>query len=151
VTNAVTPIPGWPAIAATVPVSTRAPASPEAPGAIDWALWDGLGPSFAIVSDLNDGIACDPGSGSLSAAIDGSIVCRTLVDTTGVCQGTVPTSLAFSDVGPVLRADAHYYYFDGSETENWPTHDPCGLNSPQYVADPARWGGAVYLRATLTP
>ena len=146
VTNAVTPIPSWPVESVTVPISNTAPSSPTETGAIDWALWKDIGTEFAIVSDLNDGIACEPDTGSLTSGVDGAIRCWTVVDTTQTCEGVVPSHLEFGAYGPLLRAEAQYYYFDGSETENWPTHDPCGLNSPQQVATPERQGGSLYLR-----
>jgi len=146
--NAVTPIPSWPVSEATVPVSTTPPTSPTTPGAINWAVWKELGRSFAVISDLNDGIACEPGAGSLSDGLDGWIDCDMVVDVSSECQGTVPSGVYFSRLGPALYAQDLYYYFEGSESENFPTHDPCGLNAAEVPANPARAGGAVYLRET---
>ncbi|MCC6621080.1 MAG: carbohydrate binding domain-containing protein [Deltaproteobacteria bacterium] len=150
-TNAVTPVPSWPVDAITVPVSTTPPPAPTTPGAIDFALWKDLGREVAIVSDLNDGIACEPGEGSFVDALEGWVACRTIVDTTPTCDGVVPSALVFGAYGPSLSAASLYYYFDGNETDNWPTHDPCGRNTTQHVAAPAREGGALYLRETDRP
>jgi len=151
VTNAVTPVPAWPVDAITVPVSTTPPSSPTTPGAIDFAVWKDLGREFAIVSDLNDGIACQPADGSLVDGLDGGVECRTILDVTPTCDGVVPGGLHFGTYGPSLSAASLYYYFDGNETDNWPTHDPCGINTPQHVAAPAREGGAIYLRESDRP
>ena len=147
-TNAVTPVPSWPEDGIDVPVSTTAPTSPTTLGAIDWAVWKDLGRAFAVVSDLNDGVACEPGAGSLSDGLDGWVECKTVVDVTDTCQGVVPNGIYFGRLGPVLYAQDLYYYFDGSTEENWPAHDPCGVNSAQHVATPERAGGAIYLRET---
>ncbi len=144
--NAVTPRPSWPVLDADVAVSTTPPASPSTPGAIDWALWRELGAAFAVVSDLNDGVACEPGRGSLVDGFDGNVDCRMVKDVTSTCDGVVPRHLGFGPYGPSLSADELYYYFDGNTSDNWPTHDPCGQNSTQHVAAPERWGGAIYLR-----
>jgi len=149
--NAVTPIPSWPASAISVPISTTPPTSPTTPGAIDYGLWKDLGRAFAVVSDANDGIACEPNVGSLSDALNGPVTCRTVVDMTQTCQGVVPSNLFFGIHGPSLNATSLYYYFDGDQSIDWPTHDPCGINSPQQVAAPAREGGVIYLRETNTP
>jgi len=146
--NAVTPIPSWPVNAATVPVSTTAPTSPATPGAIDWSIWKQLGRSFAVVSDINNGIACEPGAGSLSDGLDGWLDCRTVVEVSETCPDVVPSGVYFSRLGPALYAQDLYYYFEGSESENWPTHDACGVNSPTYSGHPEQAHGAVYLRET---
>jgi len=145
-TNAVTPIPSWPARNTSVPISTTPPTSPTTPGAVDFAVWRDLGADFAVLSDLNDGIACEPGGGSLADGLDGPVTCRTIEDVTPTCDGVVPTRLGFGDYGPSLSATNLYYYFDGQTGDNWPTHDPCGQNTTQQVAAPAREGGALYLR-----
>jgi|GEM_PF-1636382 len=149
--NAVTPRPAWPVTTANVPISTTVPTSPTTPGAIDWALWGQLGDSFAILSDLNDGIACEPGRGSITHGFSGGVQCRTIVDVTPTCDGTLPFNLQFGAFGPSLRAADVYYYFDGNTAGDWPAHDPCGGNTAQHVQNPARWGGALYLRPTRTP
>ncbi|MCA9513658.1 MAG: hypothetical protein KC635_01830, partial [Myxococcales bacterium] len=149
--NAVTPRPSWPVGQADVPVSTTAPTSPTTPGAIDWQLWRELGTSFAVLSDLNDGVACEPGRGSIVHGLSGWVDCRTIVDVTPTCDGVVPQSLFFGPYGPSLSASTLYYYFDGNTADNWPTHDPCGQNTTQHVANPARKGGALYLRPTDRP
>ncbi|MBL8783725.1 MAG: carbohydrate binding domain-containing protein [Deltaproteobacteria bacterium] len=149
--NAVTPIPSWPVQSVTVPVSTTAPSDPATAGAVDWSVWSELGREVAIRSDLSDSIACLPGAGSLADGLDGWVDCRMIEDVTPTCDGVVPGGLFFGNYGPSFYASNLYYYFDGNETDNWPTHDPCGENKPQHVANPTRQGGAVYLRETDRP
>lgn len=149
--NAVTPRPSWPVGQADTPVSTAPPAGPEALGALDWSLWRELGTAFVVKSDLADHIACEPGRGSLVHGTSGWVECEMVKDVTAVCDGVVPRDLHFGPYGPSLRADDLYYYFDGNISDNWPTHDPCGLNSPQHVASPARRGGSVWVRPGTRP
>jgi hypothetical protein len=146
--NAVTPRPGWPVGNADVPVSTTPPSGPGSTGALDWSLWRELGTSFAVTSDLNDHIACEPGRGSIVHGTSGWVDCRMIEDVTSTCDGVVPRNLSFGVYGPSLSADTLYYYFDGNTSDNWPTHDPCGQNLPQHVANPARRGGALWVRPT---
>ena len=146
--NAVTPIPTWPKARGTSPTSTTPPASPTAPGAIEWGRWADIGREFAVISDLTDGIACTPVFGSLADGTDGRIQCRTVVDVTPTCQGTLPTRMGFDAAGPRLLAEGIYFDFEGDSATAFPAHDPCARDSAQHVAAPARFGGAIYLRAT---
>lgn len=149
--NAVTPRPSWPVAQADTPVSTTTPTGPEVLGALDWALWRELGTAFVIKSDLADHVACEPGRGSIVHGTSGWVACRTVADVTPVCDGVVPRDMFFGPYGPSLRADDLYYYFDGNLSNNWPTHDPCGQNTPQHVATPARRGGSMWVRPGARP
>jgi len=149
--NAITPRPSWPVARADTPISTAPPASPDQLGALDWSLWRELGTAFVVKSDLADHIACEPGRGSLVHGTSGWVECRTARDMTSTCDGVVPRELHFGPYGPSLLADDLYYYFDGNLSDNWPTHDPCGQNSPQHVASPARRGGSVWVRPGTRP
>lgn len=149
--NAVTPRPDWPAPDADVPVSTTPPAGVTTPGALPWRHWRELGHSFAVLTDLADGIACEPGEGSLTHALSGWVNCRNIREVTPTCDGTLPTGVWFDRTGPQVYGQSLAFYFDGSTTDFWPTHDPCGLNSPNHVADPARKGGLVMLRPSDSP
>ncbi len=151
INNAVTPVPTWPKSRGDAPTSITPPTSPTSPGAIDWAQWSAIGREFAIISDLADGIACQPRRGSLADGWAGSIDCRTVAEVTNTCQGVVPRWMGFGGSGPLLRADGVYFNFDGDSASGFPTHDPCGHNSTNHVPAPARGGGAVYLRWSDAP
>ncbi|MFO0745485.1 MAG: LamG-like jellyroll fold domain-containing protein [Myxococcota bacterium] len=144
--NAVAPIPSWPASLADVTVSTTAPASPSSAGAIDWTTWEAIGTSFLATTDLGDTVACDDIGGSFATGVEGPVDCRIVGAAPSSCPDAVPDWVFFGAYGPGLSAENLFYYFDGSTSENWPTHDPCGTNGPPAVAAPAREGGALFLR-----
>ena len=144
--NAVSPIPSWPALQADVEVSTEAPADPMTEGAIDWALWGELGVDFRVDSPLAGHFVCEArqfGAGSFASGVEGPVECRALSSRS--CEAALPDWVFFWEFGPGLSADNLFYYFDGSTSDNWPTHDPCGANdAPSNIAAGAR--GVLYLR-----
>ncbi len=142
--NAVTPIPTWPAALVDVPTSEEPPATSGAPGAIPYPLWPIVGHDFLVENPLVGQIAChaaDETGASLSTGVEGPVTCEAIGDTR--CDGTLPDWVFFWEHGPGLSAESLFVYFDGSTTDNWPTHDPCGQNAtpPGAVS-----GGAVWLR-----
>ena len=44
--------------------------------------------------------------------------------------------------GPALGGPDLYYYWDGWQGGNWPTHDPCGSNADNHVKEVENPGGA---------
>jgi len=146
--NAVTPAPTWRGENIDVPRSTTPPADPETPGAIDWALWAGLGNELLVRADYVDTIACTPGrplSGSLVDGLSGQVDCRVVEERTSRCDGTLPGWLGWDATGPALFASSLFLYWDGATDLNWPTHDACGTNVPPADTSGAS-GGALYLR-----
>jgi hypothetical protein len=144
--NHVTPIPEWPVATADASRSNSAPTGPDTSDAVPWALWDWIGHDFRVVNDLIGDIACDSAgaaAGSLATGVEGDVACRYLGDVQ--CDGALPDWVFFWEFGPGLSSSNLFVYFDGSSTENWPTHDPCGANAPPPADAPLR-GGAVYLR-----
>ena len=49
-----------------------------------------------------------------------------------------------------INIQRNYYFWDRSLTENWPTHDPCGLNRANHKSGVSNPGGAIYIRWTLS-
>lgn len=144
--NAVTPIPAWPARSANVVVSLNPPAGPDDVGAVPWELWAAIGEGFRVESGQFGNVGCEPAGtapGSLATGVEGAVECRNLSES--LCEDVLPSWVFFWDYGPGLSAENLFIYFDGSTTENWPTHDPCGLNAPPADAS-AAIRGAVYLR-----
>jgi hypothetical protein len=74
------------------------------------------------------------------------VACQVVAEVAGACDGVLPVGLGWGRYGPSLAADELYYYWDGSTSANWPTHDPCGLDRANEVRGVAAPGGAVWLR-----
>lgn len=147
--NAITPRPSWPYTSPepSVPVSTSPPASPTAPGALDFARWAELGREVLVTSTINHSIACVPATGDPVGMVAGSVSCRMVEVLPGLaCIATLPDSFALGERGPRFSASNLFYYWDGSTSNNWPTHDPCGTNMPNQLAGSDDPRGAIFLR-----
>jgi hypothetical protein len=149
--NAVTPRPTWgtPASGGT-PTSTTIPLAPTSPGALDFATWASLGATLLVKSNINHWIKCAPGTGSLVAKTAGSMTCSIVQLVATACTNVVPTRVAFDTVAAGLFVNGSgfstFYYWEGStQTANWPTHDPCGLNQTNQVTGVTNPYGAIYL------
>jgi hypothetical protein len=153
--NAITPRPTWPYNVGTggpgVATSTTIPSSPTDPNALAYPRWTELGSEFLVTSTINHHIACKPigiNFGSIVVPKAGGLACTMVQPVGPLCPTIVPDKLFLDPRGPILAATMTYYYWDGSTNSNYPTHDPCGTNSPNQangVADPR---GAIYLRRT---
>ena len=143
--NAVSPRPAWPASEADVQISTDSPT--VGLGAVDYSLWEYIGSSFMITSNINDWIVCYPGTGSLVTPVNGSIACTNFMDVTTNCSGT-PSQIVWTPCGPRLYHRNTMYFFDGSSTSCFPTHNSCDdswkNNYKKGVADPH---GSIYLKS----
>jgi hypothetical protein len=148
--NAITPRPSWGyASAQGTPVSTTTPASPTARGAMEFARWQQFGSELLVTSTINHWIRCTPGSGSLVMQTDGSVACDVVKVVPNKCTTVAPTQLVADTEGPTLTIGSvqnKYYYFDGSQQNSWPTHDPCGTNSANQLTGVTDASGAVYVR-----
>ena len=145
--NAVTPRPSWTASGATARVSTTVPLSETHYEAMNFALWRTIGKEFLIKSNINNWIACKEGTGSLVQQKEGSITCQLVKQVSNRCAGVVPKSIApLNSNGPYLSSSSLYYYFDGSKTVSWPTHDPCGKNRANQLKGVANPHGNIFVR-----
>ena len=126
--NAVTPRPTWTANGANTRVSATVPLSETHNEAMDFALRRTIGNQVLIKSNINNWIACKEGSGSIVRQKAGLLSCKLVKQVSQQCAGVVPTSLVLHSYGPYLSSSSLYYYFDGSTSDNYPTHDPCGKN-----------------------
>ncbi|XP_046856258.1 uncharacterized protein LOC124449380 isoform X2 [Xenia sp. Carnegie-2017] len=145
--NAVTPRPNWPAIGATVPVSTTPPLNESLNGAVDWNLWREIGNEFMVTSNINDWIVCQPKTGSLVTKKDGDISCQNIKNVAQACKNKSPSSIIWYSVGPGLKSDSVYYLFEGSINPGWwPTHDPCGKAQKNQKKDVHNPRGNIYIR-----
>ena len=144
--NAVTPRPTWTASDANTRVSTTVPLSETHYEAMDFTLWRTIGNQTLIKSNINNWIACKEGSGSIVRQKAGSLSCKLVKQVSQQCAGVVPTSLVLHSYGPHLSSTSLYYYFDGSTSSNWPTHDPCGTNKANQLTGVANPHGNVFVR-----
>ena len=145
--NAVTPRPTWTASNAHTRVSTTVPLSETHYEAMNFALWRTIGKEFLIKSNINNWIACKEGSGSLVMQKEGLLSCKLVILVSEQCAGVVPRYITMHSRGPRLFfSDKLYYYFDGSTSKNWPTHDPCGRNQPNQVKGVVNPHGNIFLR-----
>ena len=144
--NAVTPRPAWTASNANTRVSTTVPLSETHYEAMNFALWRTIGKEFLIKSNINNWIAYKEGSGSLVMQKAGSLSCKLVKQVSKQCAGVVPKSITMDSRGPVLSSASAYYYFDGSTSGNWPTHDPCGRNQANQVKGVVNPHGNIFVR-----
>ena len=144
--NAVTPRPAWTASNANTRVSTTVPLSETHYEAMNFALWHTIGKEFLIKSNINNWIACKEGSGSLVMQKAGSLSCKLVQQVPKQCAGVVPKSITMDSRGPVLSSANAYYYFDGSTSGNWPTHDACGRNQANQVKGVVNPHGNIFVR-----
>ena len=146
--NAVTPRPTWTASNANTRVSTTVPLSETHYEAMNFALWRTIGKEFLIKSNINNWIACKEGSGSLVMQKVGFLSCKLVkqILVSEQCARVVPNYIRMYRRGPGLFSGNLYYYFDGSTSENWPTHDPCGRNQANQVKGVVNPHGNIFVR-----
>ncbi|XP_078384794.1 uncharacterized protein LOC144667270 [Oculina patagonica] len=147
--NAITPRPYWPMYPEVdVPISTTPPLNETDYNAVNFLQWKQLGRQVLMKSNINNWLVCHPGSGSLVDWQDGSISCHIAKHVTDTCNGTVPSKLILSHgYGPTFATSyGNYYFFDGCTKQNWPTHDPCGLNHRNHVKDVVNPHGNIFIR-----
>ena len=148
--NAVTLIPSWGFQSSGAQVSTTIPTSPTVTNAMPFAQWGSIGSEFLVTSNINHWLDCMPGTGSLVTLANGSVTCTIVKLVATACTTTVPDGLIKNISGPALTAGGQgtrlYYFWDGSTSTGWPTHDPCGNNSPNQLTGVANPGGAIYVR-----
>ena len=147
-TNAVTPRPSWTAgSSADTPVSTSVPLSDTDYEAMNFSLWRTIGKEFLIKSNINNWIAYKEGTSSLVEQKAGSITCK-LVKQVYPCADVVPQLFRPFNYahGPYLSSSNLYYFFDGSTTGSWPTHDPCGTGKDNQLKGVANPHGNIFVR-----
>ena len=153
--NAVTPRPNWPANSEVdVPVSTTPPQSEKDYNALNFSMWKSIGKQVLIKSNINNWLMCQPGIGSLVDWKTGSVSCQVIKRVATKCQSTVgPTNVWISEsdnsYGPMYGTSGKsgiYYYFDGSQSNGWPTHDPCAQNKENNLRDVNSPHGNIFIR-----
>ena len=112
---------------------------------MDFALWRTIGDQTLIKSSISNWIACKEGTGSIVRQKAGSLSCTMVKQVSQQCAGVVPTSLAFDSNGPYLSSTGSFYYFDGSTSGRWPTHDPCGQDQLNQLAGVANPHGNIFV------
>ena len=149
--NAVTPLPNWPAIDANVPISTTPPINESSLGAVDWSVWKDIGKDFMVKSNINDWIVCQPNGGSIVTQKEGSLNCQNIKNVTTACSGVVPHKIWWHWNGPIIhtfqkRPFFLFYFFNGKTDLYWPVHDPCGRGESNHKKGVSNPGGQIYLR-----
>jgi len=149
--NAITPRPSWTFTDSgpSVPLSTTPPTGPQDQGALEFSRWSELGSSFLVQSNINHWLICNEGSGSLVNEVEGSIDCRIEKEVGTACTTEVPTTIHpfWAGSGPTINGGGHYYYWEGTTNNSWPTHDPCGKNQENHLSGVESPGGAIFLRS----
>src|SRR5262249_41481403 len=112
--------------------------------------WKDIGGEILVTSTINNWIRCTPGTGSLVTLTQGSISCE-VVNVVAAASGcTTIAPNRYMDVqgaGPALSVNTGYYYFfDGSTSVHYPTHDPCGMDGLHQLNGVSDPGGALYVR-----
>ena len=100
---------------------------------MNFALWRTIGKETLIKSNINNWIACKEGTGSIVQQKGGSVTCKQVKQVSGQCAGVLPRSLTIGSNGPNLSSSSLYFFFDGSTSGNWPTHDPCEKNEENHL------------------
>ncbi|XP_068696196.1 uncharacterized protein [Montipora foliosa] len=153
--NAINPRPNWSITSAVnVPNSTTPPLSERDYNALNFSHWKQLGKEVLIKSNINNWLVCHPGTGSLVDWQDGNVSCQIIKQVTDTCRGTqAPSQFTRSQgYGPIFHTtgtgpfSTTYYYFDGNTENHWPTHDPCGRNSPHQIKNVNDPHGNIYVR-----
>ena len=145
--NAVTPRPNWAASGANVPVSTTSPKKETDFNAMEFNRWRQIGNEVLIKSNINNWVSCSPGTGSLVLMKAGSFNCKVVKKITSKCSATEPSKFGTASYGPYFSTGTSlYYYFDGSRSGDWPTHDPCGTNKANHLKDVHNPHGNIYIR-----
>ena len=139
---------GQPAMLTHECPSTTVPLSETHYEAMNFALWRTIGKEFLIKSNINNWIACKEGSGSLVMQKVGFLSCKLVkqILVSEQCAGVVPNYIRMYRPGPGLFSDNAYYYFDGSTSRNWPTHDPCGRNDENQVKGVVNPHGNIFVK-----
>ena len=151
-TNHISPSPNWPEHQPPdLSISTSAPLSEDATGAMDFNFWSEIGTDFLVKSNINNWISCSEDGGSFVTQMEGGLNCKVeKIIVPGVCEQVRPYRLVMGGGGPALFASSFYYYFETSETQRWPVADPCGMlstNNLENIHDPSGW---VYIRPEQT-
>ena len=144
--NAVVPRPSWSAGGSNVRVSKTVPLSETHYEAMDFALWGSVGKETLIKSNINNWFACKEGTGSIVKQKKGSIHCKLVKQVAKNCGGAVPKSWKFYANGPSFSGGGQFYYFDGSKSSHWPTHDPCGTNRADQLKNVPNPHGNIFIR-----
>ena len=150
--NAVTPRPNWPVESEeNVSISKTPPLDETDYNAMNFPQWKQLGREFLIKSNINNWLSCQPGVGSLVDWKGGSIKCRIVNHVTDTCDTlSAPSMLSMFSHGPIistpLNSPGHYYFFDGSADQYYPTHDPCGNNKDNSLKSVTNPHGNIFIR-----
>ena len=76
----------------------------------------------------------------------GSITCKLVKQVSGQCAGVLPRYLTTDSYGQYLSSDSNHYYFEGSTSSNYPTHDPCGKSQENHLKVVANPHGNIFIR-----
>lgn len=147
--NAVTPTPSWQTDnEVDVNISSTPPLCETDYNAVNFSLWKHVGRQVLIKSNINNWLVCHPGNGSLVEWKDGSVTCLVIKNVTYTCNGPkTPSKFARTGFyGPMFHDTGHYYYFDGSRRENFPTHNPCGESGDEQLKNVTDPHGNIYIR-----
>jgi hypothetical protein len=140
--NAVTPGPKNLGVAVT---SDTAPQNETDYNAVDFLLWKTIGSEFMIKSNINNWVACLPGTGSFVTKTPGKIDCTLIKQINNRCSVT-PDHFDCQETGCFVKAVKKCYFFDTSVSQEWPVHDPCGRDKEYHISVVSDPHGNVYLR-----
>jgi len=146
--NGITPTPkNYNAYGTTI--SSTPPQTETDYNAISFDLWKFIGSEVLLKSNINNWIACTPGTGSFVERVGGTMNCRMVKQIAFECS-VVPTIFGYLDRGFYMKgssAYSYYIYYDTStNTADWPVHDPCGSNSPKHLKNIPDPHGNIFVR-----
>lgn len=148
--NDVYPIPTWPVDDTIIDPShksTTVPLNETSYAAMDFAWWKEIGNEFLIKPNIIHWISCRPGTGSLVSHTAGNITCKVVKNVAAACLNMFPTVIKIHGCGVGLWREKLYLYFEGSTTQCWPVHDPCGTQvKTNHLTGISNPGGVIYLR-----
>ena len=151
-TNAVIPIPDWPASSTNIPRSKCPPTQEDSQSALKFDHWKLIGEDVLIKSNINHWVSCKPKTwnnpGYFLKWKDGNLSCRNVKNVALKCLGQKPNNLLFTIQGPIFRTTSKqgFYYFEGSTTNKWPIHDPCSSATANHKTGVASPGGNLLVR-----
>ena len=142
-----------PALLSPSSISTTPPESEDDLASTRYSEWHLFGQTFLIKSDINHWVLCSPGHGSIVdlPSRTGQLPCRivhyqsTCTDTDGVYELSNDMSTGFQLSIRQNGDTSIMYFWDGSTSFYFPTHDPCAMNEANHtpLSNPKGW---LYIR-----
>ena len=133
-------------------ISETAPQNETDFNSLDFFKWRQIGSEVFMKSNINNWIACLPAVGSFVKRVQGSMKCRMIKQIASICSD-LPYKFSCIGSGCYLCIDGGpawysglYYFYDTNQWYNFPTHDPCGKDTSNFLKNVANPHGNIYIR-----